>query len=55
MDKKTMILSILAVIGIVGIVMFQSNVLGNPLISGLGFALSSIVVLIGCLVAFIRF
>jgi len=55
MDKKTLILSILTLISIFGVLLFQINVQGNPLISGFGFALSSIVILFGCLVAFIEF
>jgi len=53
MDKKSMILSILAVVSIVGIVLFQTSILGNAFLAGFGYVLGVLSVIIAIAIAMI--
>jgi len=55
MDKKTLILSILALVGIFGVLLFQINIQGNTFLTGLGFVLGFICIIIACGIALIEF
>ena len=45
-----MILSILAIVGIISLMLFQINVQRNPLIAGLGFTLSIICIIVAIII-----
>ena len=51
MDNKMLTLGILTLVSILGIIIFQMNVHGDPFLVGLGFTISSIGVLIAVLLA----
>jgi len=53
MEKNLMIMGIFVVLGIVGIAIFQTNVLGSGFIAGTGYILSVISVIIGVIVGMI--
>ncbi len=55
MDKKTMILGVLVLASVIGFVLLHMGVQSNPFIVGLGFALSSVCILIASVVAMIDF
>jgi len=53
MDKKMLILSILAVIGIFGIVLFQTSILGNAFLAGFGYVLGTLSIIIAIAIVMI--
>ena len=53
MDKKLLVLSILAVLGIFGIVLFQTSVLGNAFLAGFGYILGTLSIIIAIAIAMI--
>jgi len=54
MEKKLMILVILTVIGIAGIVLFQTNVVRSAFLAGFGYVLSVLSILVAVIVAMIN-
>ena len=53
MEKNLMIMGIFVVLGIAGIVIFQTNVLGSGFIAGTGYILATLSILIGVIVGMI--
>ncbi|NMC59762.1 MAG: hypothetical protein GYA51_10330 [Candidatus Methanofastidiosa archaeon] len=51
MDKKLLILSALTLVSIVGIVLYQINIQGNPFLLGLGFLLSALCIIVAMFIA----
>ena len=53
MDKKLIIMGIFTILGIVGIALFQTNVLSSGFIAGFGYVLAVMSVIIGIAIAMI--
>ncbi len=53
MEKNLIIMSIFVVLGIVGIAIFQTNVLGSGFIAGTGYILATLSIIIGVIVGII--
>lgn len=53
MDKKSIIISICIILGIIGLALFQTNVLTNSSISGFGYVLAVLSVVIGIFIVMI--
>ena len=53
MDKKLIIMSVFIILGIVGIALFQTNVLSSGFIAGFGYVLAVMSVIIGIAIAMI--
>lgn len=51
MDKKFLILCILALLGVVGIVLLQTSILSNAFLAGFGYVLSALCIIIAIIVA----
>ncbi|MFA7689799.1 MAG: hypothetical protein WCY18_01735 [Methanofastidiosum sp.] len=50
MEKKVLIMSIFAVLGMVGIALYQTNILANGFIAGFGYVLGVLSVIIGIII-----
>lgn len=53
MDKKSIIMGVFIILGIVGIALFQTNVSTNSFISGFGYVLAVLSVIIGIAIGMI--
>lgn len=53
MEKKLLILSILAVLGLVGVILFQTSILNNAFLAGFGYILGVLSIIIGVIIALI--
>ncbi|HQF89401.1 MAG TPA: hypothetical protein PLU96_07985 [Methanofastidiosum sp.] len=53
MEKKSIIISVFIILSIVGIALFQTNVLTNSFISGFGYVLAVLSVVIGIFIGMI--
>ncbi|HOI76299.1 MAG TPA: hypothetical protein PLI06_01625 [Methanofastidiosum sp.] len=53
MEKKLMIMSIFVILGILGIAVFQTNILSNGFLAGLGYVIGVISVIIGVAIGMI--
>ena len=51
MDKKFIILSILALLGVVGVIFLQTSILSNAFLAGFGYVMSTLCIIIAIVVA----